>query len=180
MLALRTSAVLAASALAFAAATVHAQDERKEIQKYQRMTAANSPVELWELEGADLWKAKRGPIGSGREVQAVPRTQPAHRVVEAAVGTGPGPVARAARGGSRRHHVKLRGAGVQRDGEQRDQKRRVLELVKNNSALDLTRSSAQVWLVGPAAQALVKNTLASSNLLVFQPLELGLAAAGAS
>ena len=33
MLALRTSAVLAASALAFAAAPVHAKDERKEIQK---------------------------------------------------------------------------------------------------------------------------------------------------
>ena len=61
MLALRTSAVLAAVALAIAAAPVRAQDEKKEIQKYQRMTAESSPVELWELEGADLWKAKRGP-----------------------------------------------------------------------------------------------------------------------
>jgi hypothetical protein len=63
---------------------------------------------------------------------------------------------------------------------QRDQKRRVQKLVKNNSALDLKRSSAQVWLVGPAAQVLVKNNLACSNLFIFQPLELGTAAGGAS
>jgi hypothetical protein len=64
--------------------------------------------------------------------------------------------------------------------QQRDQKRRVQKLVKNNSALDLKHSPAQVWLVGPAADVLVKNTLASSNLFIFQPLELGAAAGGAS
>ena len=63
---------------------------------------------------------------------------------------------------------------------QRDQKRRVQKLVKNNSALDLKRSPAQVWLVGPTAQALVKNNLAFSNLLIFQPLELAPAVGGAS
>jgi hypothetical protein len=54
---------------------------------------------------------------------------------------------------------------------QRDQKRRVQNLVKNNSALDLKRSPAQVWLVGRAALDLVKNNLASSNLFIFQLLE---------
>jgi hypothetical protein len=34
---------------------------------------------------------------------------------------------------------------------QRDQKRRLQKPVKNNLALDLKRSPAQVWLVGPAA-----------------------------
>jgi hypothetical protein len=63
---------------------------------------------------------------------------------------------------------------------QRDQKRRVQKLVKNNSALDLKRSPAQIWLVGPAASLLEKNTLASSSLFIFQPLEFGLAAGGAS
>ena len=63
---------------------------------------------------------------------------------------------------------------------QRDQKRRVQKLVKNNSVLDLKRSPAQVWLVGPAAHVLVKNNLASSNLFIFQPLELGPVAGRAS
>ncbi len=60
MLALRTSAVLAAAALAVAAAPAYAQDEKKEIEKYQQMLAEGSPVELFELEGADLWKKKQG------------------------------------------------------------------------------------------------------------------------
>ena len=59
---------------------------------------------------------------------------------------------------------------------QRDQKRRVQKLVKNNSALDLKRSPAQVWLVAPAAHDLVKNNLASSNLFIFQPLKFAPAA----
>jgi len=61
MLALRTSAVLAAAALAIAAAPAHAQDEKKEIQKYQKMLAEGSPVELFELQGEDLWKKPQGP-----------------------------------------------------------------------------------------------------------------------
>lgn len=51
---------------------------------------------------------------------------------------------------------------------QRDGKRRVQNLVKNNVALDLKRCAAEVWLVGPAARDLDKNNLASSQLLIFQ------------
>jgi hypothetical protein len=52
---------------------------------------------------------------------------------------------------------------------QRDGKRRVQSLVKNNLALDLKRSTAEVWLVGPAARDLDRNNLASCQLLIFQP-----------
>jgi len=67
MRALRGSALLAAAALATAAAPVTAQDTKQEIQKYQRMTAESSPVELWELQGADLWKRKSGPKSASLE-----------------------------------------------------------------------------------------------------------------
>jgi hypothetical protein len=53
---------------------------------------------------------------------------------------------------------------------QRDRKRRVQLLVKNNVALDLKHCAAEVWLVGPAAGDLDKNNLASSQLLIFQPV----------
>jgi hypothetical protein len=53
---------------------------------------------------------------------------------------------------------------------QRDGKRRVQSLVKNNLALDLKRSTAGVWLIGPAARDLDRNNLASCQLLIFQPL----------
>jgi hypothetical protein len=36
-------------------------------------------------------------------------------------------------------------------------------------ALNLKRSPAEVWLLGPAADDLVKNNLADSQLLIFQP-----------
>jgi len=51
---------------------------------------------------------------------------------------------------------------------QRDQKRRVVLLVKNTLVLDLKHSAAEVWLVGPLAGDLVKNTLVSSKLLIVQ------------
>ena len=51
----------------------------------------------------------------------------------------------------------------------REAKRRVQVLVKNNSALDLKRSAAKVWLLGPAAGDLEKNNLASSKFFIFQP-----------
>jgi len=51
---------------------------------------------------------------------------------------------------------------------QRDQKRRVALLVKNTLVLDLKHSAAEVWLVGPLAGDLVKNTLVSSKLLILQ------------
>ena len=62
----------------------------------------------------------------------------------------------------------------------RDQKRRIQHLVRNNLALDLKRSAAEVWLVGSGGSDLVRNNLASAKLLVFQPLSLGIPAAPAS
>ena len=52
----------------------------------------------------------------------------------------------------------------------RDRKRHVTNLVKNNVALDLKRSAAEVWLLSPTAVDLVKNNLASARVLIFQPL----------
>jgi hypothetical protein len=54
--------------------------------------------------------------------------------------------------------------------QHRDRKRRLHDLEKNNLALDLKRSDLEVWLVGPVAEQLEKNNLASSRLFVFQPL----------
>jgi hypothetical protein len=51
---------------------------------------------------------------------------------------------------------------------QRDRQRRVTNLVKNNVALDLKRSAAEVWLVGAETADLVKNNVAFSEVLVFQ------------
>ena len=63
-------------------------------------------------------------------------------------------------------------AAVERNRQQqrqRDRKRRLQNLVKNNLALDLKHSAAEVWLLGPAAKDLEKNNLASSQFLIFQP-----------
>ena len=68
-----------------------------------------------------------------------------------------------------------------RQGQRRrDAKRRVQHLVRNNLALDLKRSPAQLWLVGPLVHDLVKNNVAPSDLLIFQPLGLAAAPAPAS
>jgi hypothetical protein len=50
----------------------------------------------------------------------------------------------------------------------RDRQDRVASLVKNNVALDLKHSAAEVWLVGSEAADLVKNNVAFSEVLVFQ------------
>lgn len=47
--------------LALALCPAFAQDAKKEIQKYQRMIAEGSPVELFELEGETLWRKPQGP-----------------------------------------------------------------------------------------------------------------------
>jgi hypothetical protein len=52
----------------------------------------------------------------------------------------------------------------------RDQKRRIQKLAKNNLALDLKHSAAEVWLLGSAVKDLAKNNLASCQLFIFQPL----------
>ena len=62
----------------------------------------------------------------------------------------------------------------------RDQKPRLAFLEKNNLALDLKRSVAQVWLVGPGVVQLEKNNLASTQLLIFQPLATATAAISAT
>ena len=51
---------------------------------------------------------------------------------------------------------------------QRDQRRRLLDLANNHSALDLKSSTAGVWLLGPAAQDLANNNLASAQVLILQ------------
>jgi len=60
----RPAAVLVA--VLFASCAV-AQDAKKEIEKYQRMIADSSPVELFELRGEDLWKKPQGPRGVSLE-----------------------------------------------------------------------------------------------------------------
>jgi hypothetical protein len=50
----------------------------------------------------------------------------------------------------------------------RDQKRRLVNLAKNNLALDLKHSAAGVWLVGPGAGDLAKNNLAPLQVFIFQ------------
>ncbi|OGA05814.1 MAG: sulfur oxidation c-type cytochrome SoxA [Betaproteobacteria bacterium RIFCSPHIGHO2_12_FULL_69_13] len=49
----------AATALALAAAPAAAQ--QSQFEKYQKMVAEGSPVELFELSGEELWKKKQGP-----------------------------------------------------------------------------------------------------------------------
>lgn len=74
-------------------------------------------------------------------------------------------------------------AAVERNREQqrqRDRKRRVGLLVKNNVALDLKHSVAEAWLLGPGVKDLVKNNLASCQLLIFQSLAAPAAAPAGS
>jgi sulfur-oxidizing protein SoxA len=48
-------------------ASLPAQDAKKEIQRYQQMIAEGSPVELFELQGEELWKKTQGPKGVSLE-----------------------------------------------------------------------------------------------------------------
>ena len=50
-----------AAAIVIAAAPSIAQDLKKELQKYQQMIADGSPVELFELQGEEIWKKPLGP-----------------------------------------------------------------------------------------------------------------------
>ena len=52
----------------------------------------------------------------------------------------------------------------------RDQKSRLERLVRNNVALDLKGSAAEVWLLGPKLDVLDRNNLASAQVLIFRPL----------
>jgi sulfur-oxidizing protein SoxA len=54
-------ALVTLAAALWVAAAAHAQDERTQIQRYQKMIAEGSPVELFELQGEALWKKPQGP-----------------------------------------------------------------------------------------------------------------------
>ena len=53
---------------------------------------------------------------------------------------------------------------------QRDQARRLQNLVRNNLALDLKHSASEVWLLGPKLSELDRNNLASAQVLILPPL----------
>ena len=58
----RVFAVFAAAAAAIlACSATSGQDAKKEIERYQRMVAEDSPVELFEVGGEELWKKPAGP-----------------------------------------------------------------------------------------------------------------------
>lgn len=63
----RQGVLLSAFAAAFAVMPAQAQDAKKEIEKYQRMIADSSPVELYELQGEAAWKKKQGPKNASLE-----------------------------------------------------------------------------------------------------------------
>jgi len=63
----RYGVLLPAFAAAIAAMPVPAQDAKKEIEKYQRMIADSSPVELYELQGEAAWKKKQGSKNASLE-----------------------------------------------------------------------------------------------------------------
>jgi len=62
---------------------------------------------------------------------------------------------------------------VERNRQQqrvRDQKRRLRHLANNNSAFDLKRSAAQVWLVGAGLEHLANNNPAPAQVWVLEAL----------
>ena len=82
-----------------------------------------------------------------------------------------------------KNYRQTHGAQVERNRQQqrrRDLKRRLQNLAKNNLALDLKQTDAEIYLFAPAGGDLEKNNLARSQLLIFQPLRLQEAARAAS
>ena len=71
----------------------------------------------------------------------------------------------------RRQYSEVVAANRQRQ-RQRDQKRRIERLVRNNLALDLKASAAGIWLLTPQGSDLDRNNLASAQVLIFQQLSL--------
>ncbi|HYA47790.1 MAG TPA: sulfur oxidation c-type cytochrome SoxA [Burkholderiales bacterium] len=57
----------AAAALALALAFAPASAQRSPYADYQRMTAENAPIELYELSGEEAWKHKQGPKNASLE-----------------------------------------------------------------------------------------------------------------
>lgn len=56
--------------------------------------------------------------------------------------------------------------------KRRDQKRRLVNLAKNTLALDLKHEASEVWLLGPGAEDLAKNNLASAKVFIYQPVSV--------
>jgi len=79
----------------------------------------------------------------------------------------------------RQQHPEVVAANRQRQ-RQRDKKRRIQHLVRNNVALDLKASAAGVWLLTLQGSALDKNNLASAQVLILQPLSREVAASAVS
>jgi hypothetical protein len=52
--------------------------------------------------------------------------------------------------------------------QQRNHKRQLELIVKNNLAIDLKQLPARVWMTGPGLEAIVKNNLAISQIVIFQ------------
>jgi len=50
----------------------------------------------------------------------------------------------------------------------RNRRRRLLEIVKNNLAIDVTRSYTEVWTIGHDLGVIVKNNLVFSQVMVLQ------------
>ena len=59
-----------------------------------------------------------------------------------------------------------------RQQKRRDQKRRLVNLAKNTLALDLKHEASEVWLLGPGAEDLAKNNLASAKVFIYQPVRV--------
>ena len=52
--------------------------------------------------------------------------------------------------------------------QERNQKRQLAVIVKNNLAIDVKRLPARVWMTGPGLDEIVKNNLAISQVLILQ------------
>jgi len=46
----------------------------------------------------------------------------------------------------------------------------LLNLAKNNLALDLKHEASEVWLLGPGVKDLAKNNLALAKIFIYQPV----------
>ena len=64
-------------------------------------------------------------------------------------------------------------AAVRRNCQQqhvRDQKQRLRKLANNNSAFDLKRSAAEIWLLGPGLQNLANNNSVPAQIWILEAL----------
>jgi hypothetical protein len=54
--------------------------------------------------------------------------------------------------------------------QDRNRKRQLAVIVKNNLAIDVKRLPAKVWMIGPGLDEIVKNNLAISQVLILQTI----------